>query len=138
MFDNLIKRTNGVTESDEEQLRASVFSGQLTVVVGHTNIRETLSGLDSRPDVAREQLSLIAELADWDRFVRLHRAILEDDVRHFAFNGERANTPFEKDASHILSKVRLVVDGSIGFKELKAVIAEDYEQKGCSSTRSSG
>jgi len=129
VFDNLIKKTNGVTDADEEQLRAGVSSGRITVVVSHTNIRETISALDSRPDIAREQLDLIAKLADWDRFVRLHSIILEDDVRHFAFNGERANTPFEKGASHILSKVRLVVEGRIGFNELEAVIAEDREQK---------
>ena len=129
VFDNLIKKTNGVTDADEEQLRACVSSGRITVVVGHTNIRETISALDSRPDIAREQLDLIAKLADWDRFVRLHSIILEDDVRHFAFNGERANTPFEKGASQVLSKVRLVVEGRIGFKELEAVIAEDREQK---------
>ena len=129
VFDNLVKKVNGVTEADEEQLRASVSSSRITVVVGHTNIRETLSALDSRPDIAREQLDLIAKLADRDRFVRLHSIVLEDDVRHFAFNGERANTPFEKDASQIFAKVRLVVEGRIGFSELEAVIAEDHEQK---------
>lgn len=129
VFDNLVKKSNGVTDADQEHLRANVSSGRITVVVGHTNIRETLSALDSRPGVAREQLNLIAKLADWDRFVRLHSLILEDDIRHYAFNGERANTPFEKDASHIFSRIRLVAEGRIGIEELEAVIAEDYEQK---------
>jgi predicted nucleic acid-binding protein len=129
VFDNLIKKTNGVTDADEEQLRASVSSRRLTIVVSHITIRETLAALNSCPDIARAQLKLIASLADWDRFVRFSSEILEDDIRHFAFNGEAANTPFEKNAAHIRSKVQLIIEGRIGFGELEAVIGEDREYK---------
>ena len=50
-------------------------------------------------------------------------------VKHFAFNGEAANTPFEKEAAHIQSKLELIIEGRIGFGELKAVIGEDPEYK---------
>lgn len=43
VFDNLIKKTNGVTDADQRQLGAAVSSGQLTIVVSHINIRETLA-----------------------------------------------------------------------------------------------
>ena len=129
IFDNLIKRTNGITDADYDRLRAAVSSRRLTVVVSHTTIREVLAALESRPDIARGQLELIANLADWDRFVRLSSEVLENDVKHFAFNGEGANTPFEKDAAHIRSKLQLIIEGRIGFRELEAVIGEDREYK---------
>ncbi|HKM99876.1 MAG TPA: hypothetical protein VJX23_05125 [Candidatus Binataceae bacterium] len=129
VFDNLIKKTNGITDADEARLRAAVSSGRVTVVVSHTTIREALAALESRPDIARGQLELIASLADWDCFVRLSSEILENDVRHFAFNGEAANTPFEKSAVRIRSKVQLIIEGRIGFGELEAVIGEDRGYK---------
>ena len=129
IFDNLIKRTNCISDADEARLHAAVSSGRLKIVVSHTTIRETLAALESRPDIARGQLELITSLADWDRFVRLSSEVLENDVKHFAFNGEAANTPFEKDAAHIRSKLQLIIEGRIGFGELKAVIGEDREYK---------
>lgn len=70
-------------------------------------------------------------MADWDRFVRFSSEILEDDVRHFAFNGERANSPFEgnRQAAHIRSVLCSIVDGQIGLRELEATIGEDHDQK---------
>jgi hypothetical protein len=111
IFDNLIKKTGGVTQTDETRLHAAVHSQQLTIVISHTNIRETLGALESRPDIARTQLGLILSLADWDRLVRLSPEILEDDIRHFAFNGEGANTPFVRDTTHIRSILQGVIDG---------------------------
>jgi hypothetical protein len=129
IFDNLIKRTNCITDADEARLRAAVSSGRVKVVVSHTTIREALAALESRPDVAREQLELIVSLADWDRFVRLSSEVLENDVKHFVFNGEAATTPFEKNAAHIRSKLQLIIEGRIGFEELEAVIGEDRAYK---------
>jgi hypothetical protein len=129
IFDNLIKKTGGVAEADERRLYAAVSSRRLTIVISHTNIREALAALESRPDVARAQLNLIVSLADWDRLVRLSPEILEDDIRHFAFNGEGANTPFVKETTYIRSMLRRVIDGRMGGKELEAVIHEDRDQK---------
>jgi hypothetical protein len=129
IFDNLIKKTGGVTQTDQTRLHAAVSSQQLTIVISHTNIRETLGALESRPDIARTQLGLILSLADWDRLVRLSPEILEDDIRHFAFNGEGANTPFVRDTTHIRSILQGVIDGRMSGKELEAVIHEDREQK---------
>jgi hypothetical protein len=129
IFDNLIKRTNGITDADDARLRAAVSSGRVKVVVSHITIREALAALESRPDIARGQLELIVGLADWDRFVRLSSEVLESDVKHFVFNGEAANTPFEKNAAHIRSKVQLIIEGRIGFGELEAVIGEDRAYK---------
>src|SRR6266851_10258157 len=95
VFDNLLKKTNGVTHADELQLRAAVTSRQLTIVASNVNLLETIAALRSRPEIARAQLGLIVSLADWDRFIRFSSEVLEDGIRHFAFNGERANTPFE-------------------------------------------
>src|SRR5258708_39986735 len=135
IFDNLIKKTNGITDADDARLRAAVPSRQLTFVVSHTTIREALAALESRPDIARGQLELIASIADWDRFVRLSSEILENDIKHFAFNGEAANSPFEKNAAHIRSKVQLIIEGRIRFGELEAGIGEDRENKpGCLET----
>jgi len=35
VFDNLLKRTNGITEADELRLRAAITSRQLTIVASH-------------------------------------------------------------------------------------------------------
>jgi hypothetical protein len=129
IFDNLVKKTNGITDADYDQLLAAVSMERLTIVVSHTTIQETLAALESRPDLARVQLGLIVNLADWDRFVRFHSEILEDDIKHFAFNGEAANTPFERRATHIRSRLQLVIDGRLGLGELKAIVSENRDQK---------
>ena len=102
VFDNLLKKTNGVTHADELQLRAAVTSRQLTIVASNVNLLETIAALRSRPEIARAQLGLIVSLADWDRFIRFSSEVLEDGIRHFAFNGERANTPFERIGRQII------------------------------------
>jgi predicted nucleic acid-binding protein len=131
VFDNLLKKTNGVTHADELQLCAAVTSRQLKIVASHINLRETIAALRSRPEIARAQLRLIVSLADWDRFIRFSSEVLEDDIRHFAFNGERANTPFERDreADHIRLVTQRIIDGHIGLKELDPAIEEDHNQK---------
>ncbi len=115
VFDHLFKKTDKVTDADELQLREAVSSGRLTIVVGHINIRETLAALRASPEIVGPELSLIASLANWDYFVRFHSAILEGDVRHFAYNGERANTAFESEhtVANIRSAVLRVIDDKI-------------------------
>ncbi len=129
IFNHLFKKTNDITEIDEKRLRAAVSSRQLTIVISHTIIRETLATLKSHPDLARVLLSLIVELADWDRFLPLCPEILERDIRHFAFNGERANTPFVKDTTHIQTILHRIIDGQIDVRHAAAAIHEDQEQK---------
>src|SRR6202022_3374642 len=124
-----IKKTGGITQTDEKRLRAAVSSRQLTILISHTNIREALAALESHPDLARALLSLIVELADWDRFLPLCPEILERDIRHFAFNGERANTLFVKDTTRIQTILHRIIDGQIGVRDAEAAIHEDREQK---------
>jgi hypothetical protein len=131
VFDNLLKETNGVTKSDELRLRAAITSRQLAIVASHINLRETIAALRANPDIARAQLGLIVSLADWNRFVRFSTEVLEADIRHFAYNGERANSPFEtnRQANHIRSVTQRIIDGRLGFKELEAAIDEDHQFK---------
>ncbi len=131
VFDHLFKKTDKVTDADELQLREAVSSGRLTIVVGHINIRETLAALRASPEIVGPELSLIASLANWDYFVRFHSAILEGDVRHFAYNGERANTAFESEhtVANIRSAVLRVIDDPQGRRGLEAVNSENREQK---------
>src|SRR5271154_4944690 len=95
IFDHLAKRKRGVSEEDGSRLGDAVSSRRLSVIVGHVTIRESLAALRSDPESAKAHFGLIESLADWDRFVRFSTPILEEDIRHFAYNGERANTPFE-------------------------------------------
>jgi hypothetical protein len=131
VFHNLLTKTNGVTEVDEPRLRAAIASRQFTIVASHINLRESIAALRSRPDRAREQLRLIVSLADWDRFIRFSTEVLEADIKHFAYNGERANPPFERErqANHIRSVTQRIIDGDIGFKELEAAIVENEQFK---------
>src|ERR1700722_1759808 len=126
VFDNLIKKTGGVTEADETALRAAVSSGRVRIVVSHINILETFAAFKRRSDVARAQLLLIVRLSDWDRFAKYSSSILEDDIKHFAFNGERANTPYEdgRQAAHVRSVLQGIIDGQIGIDKLELVISE--------------
>jgi hypothetical protein len=77
IFNHLIKKTGGITQTDEKRLRAAVSSRQLTILISQTNIREALAALESHANLARALLSLIIELADWDRFLPLCPEILE-------------------------------------------------------------
>jgi len=131
VFDHLHKKTDGVTEADERALRAAVLSRQLTIIVGHINILEILAALRRNPKIVGPELSLIASFADWDYFVRFHSAILEDDIRHFAYNGERANTAFENErtAAQIKYLVRRVTSDPLHTDELGVVLKENSEQK---------
>jgi hypothetical protein len=131
VFDHLYKKTDGVTQADELELRSAVFSGRLTIVVGHLNIQETLAALRASPHIVGPELNLIASFADWDYFVRFHSAILEADIRHFAYNGERANSAFEDEhiVTNIRAAIRRVIDDPQGIKGLDAVIREDDEHK---------
>jgi hypothetical protein len=131
VFDNFIKKQNGATEADELQLRAAVSSGQLTIVVGHLNIREILAALPAKPEIVGPELSLVASLANWDCFARYHSTILEADIRHFAYNGERANTAFEDERTveSIRAGIRRVVDGPESGRRLEAVNSENREEK---------
>ena len=131
VFDNLVKKTGGVKPEDESLLRDAVSSRSLIVLASHVTIRETIAALSSRPEIARDQLRLMVELADWDRFVRFHSAILEDDLRHFAFNGEQANTPFEsnQNAANIRATLERVIEDPTLTSTLANVLNEDRQQK---------
>jgi predicted nucleic acid-binding protein len=131
VFDNLIKKQNGVTAADEARLRAAVSSGQLRIVIGHLNIREILAALPASREIVGPELSLVLNLANWDCFVRFHSTILEADIRHFAYNGERANTAFEDERTveSIRAGIRRVVDGPEGERGLEAVNSENREEK---------
>jgi hypothetical protein len=129
IFDNLTKKTGGVTQTDERRLREAVSSRQLTIVVSQTNVREAPAALEGYPRSARANLGLIMELADWDRFVRLCPEILEEDIRHFAYNSEGANTPFVRSSTRVQSILRRVINGPIGIREAEAAIHEDRKQK---------
>ena len=131
VFDHLYKKTDGVTEVDEQRLRATVSSGQLTIAVSHINIRETLAALRHSPEIVGPELSLIASLANWDCLVRFHSAILEADIRHFAYNGERANTAFEDEhtVASIRAGIRRVVEDPESRRGLEEVNNENREEK---------
>jgi hypothetical protein len=53
IFDNLVKKTAGVTEEDESQLRGAISSRRLTILASHVNIRETLAALVPNPGMQR-------------------------------------------------------------------------------------
>jgi len=89
IFDNLLKKTQGITERVEASLRAAIKSGALSVLVEIHAIDETAA---SRRDPV-PQLRLIWELCDWDRIVKPADMLLVDDIKHFAFSGDAAH-PF--------------------------------------------
>jgi hypothetical protein len=131
IFDNLVKKQNGITGDDSLWIRAAASSRKLSVLVSHLNIRESMAALASAPHVARAQLCLISELADWDRCVREHSVILEKDIRHFAFNGERANSPFDsaQNAGNVRRGVERLIDGTWGLREMEPILRENSDQK---------
>jgi predicted nucleic acid-binding protein len=131
VFDQLHKNTDGAADAHERALRAALSSRRITIVVGHTNIREILAALRRSPEIVGPELSLIASIVDWNYFVRLHSIILRDDIKHFAYNGERANTAFEEEhtATSIRQAVSRVIDNPFNTEELEAVLQEDSEQK---------
>jgi predicted nucleic acid-binding protein len=131
VFDNLYKRENEVTEEDESRLRTAIASGKLTIAVSHVNIREILAALLSKPEIIGPELGLVSSLVNWDYFIRFHSIILRDDIKHFAYNGERSNTPFEEErtVTRIRTRMRQVIDDLKSVKNLMAVVHEDREQK---------
>jgi len=131
VFDNLVKKTGGIKPEDESLLRDAVSSRSLIVLASHVTIRETIAALSSRPEIARDQLRLMVELADWDRFVRVHSTILEADIRHFAFTGEQANPSFEgnQNAANIRATLEHVIEDPTLTSTLANVLNEDRQQK---------
>jgi len=131
VFDNLIKKTGDLTEADEFAVRSWVSSGQLSIAVSPINIQETFAAFRRRPEVAITQLLLMRSLCDWDRLAKHSTSILKDDVDHFAFNGERSNTPYEdsRQAAHVRSMLQQIIDGQIRIEKLEPVIDEDRDHK---------
>jgi hypothetical protein len=89
VFGHLFKKTYGITDQHERILRATIRSGELCVFVGVHAIDETAAN----PGDPVPELRLIWELCDWERIIKPADVLLEDDVRHFAYNGE-AGHPF--------------------------------------------
>lgn len=126
VFDNLLKKTGGVTETDLARIHDLVASGRLKIISNILNIQETIAAQHKRPEIVRPQLDLIASLSDWARFVKPHCFILEDDIRHFASNGERAS-PFEKD--NIVAKIRTATLRGRDNNRFESLASEDQQQK---------
>jgi hypothetical protein len=61
--------------------------------------------------------------------IKFSTQILEDDIRHFAFNGEGAGTPYQREPTNIWAILQRVIEGRMSAKQLDAVIGEDREQK---------
>jgi hypothetical protein len=131
VFSHLVKKTDRVKPEDESLLRDAVSSKSLRVLVSHVTIRETIATLRSRPEWVGPQLSLMVELADWECFVQFHSVILENDIRHFAFNGERANTPFEdnQNAANIRTTLERVIEDPTLTNILDNVLIGQQQQK---------
>ena len=128
VFDNLVKRTGGVIEADELRLRDAISESQIVVLASHVNLRETIAAFRSSPDLAKAQFQMISTLVDWSRIVRFHSSLLEDDIRQFAYSGERSSRIFET-SSNIHSAVQLIIEGKKPIQELGPVIREDFEEK---------
>ncbi len=128
VFDNILKKTAGVLESDEAHLRSAIEARRLAIVTSIVNISETIDA--RRPEVVLPQLALIARLSDWERFVKPHDTVLTDDIRHFAWNGE-AGSPFIREP--MLGQLRSAFDGILrgrdAIQSFEDVVREDVNQK---------
>jgi|SRR5216684_5344404 hypothetical protein len=131
IFDNLLKKTGGVIESDEVRLRAAIEADRLSVLLSILNIQETLGAHHSRrPDLVLPQLQLILNLTDWDRFVKPCDVLITDDIKHFSWNGE-PDQPFirEPPSNQLRSALQELQLGRRNFDELDDLIKEDRRQK---------
>lgn len=128
IFDNIWKRTQGITGGDEARLRAAIEAGSLRILLSILNIQETVDARD--PKVVLTQLRLILSLTDWDHFVKPHDMVLTDDIRHFAWNGE-ADRPFlgEPGISQVRSSLLRFLNGHQELSELDDVIDLNRKQK---------
>ena len=63
--------------------------------------------------------------------MREHSTILERDIRHFAYNGERANSPFDSDrnAVNVRKGIMDLINGTLGTKDMEPILRENSEQK---------
>src|ERR1700682_1269964 len=115
VFDNLLKKSGGITKTDEARLRLLIDSKKLSILPCDLNIQETLAALESpRAEfVVVPQLALIERLSDWELFIKPHHVLLTDDVRHFAWNGEATSSFLsEREIGLLHSSVRRVLNGS--------------------------
>jgi hypothetical protein len=131
VFDNLLKKSGGVTDTDEQVLRRAIEDGRLVVLASILNVEETLAASHSRkPEIVLPQLRLISNLADWSRFVKPCDIMVTDDIRHFAWNGE-ADIPFlsESTARQLRSAVERVLNDTADRGEIESLLDDVRGQK---------
>jgi hypothetical protein len=128
VFDNIVKGTGGVLESDVTRLQSAIESKALSLVTSILNISETIDA--RRPEIVLPQLKLIARLTDWDRFVKPHDVLLTDDITHFTWNGE-PDRPFvrEPKLGQLRSAFQRILSGHDVIRDFDEVVEEDVRQK---------
>jgi hypothetical protein len=129
VFDNILKRTNGVIEQDEVRLREAIKSQKLSILPGILAVDETVAN-QGRPEFIVPQLRLILELCDWDRIVKSPDILLTDDIRHFAFDGA-AGHPFVEARLRdgLCDAMRTLLEDPAKLAQLRDLVRNARSQK---------
>jgi hypothetical protein len=126
VFDNLLKKTQGITARDEASLRAAIRSGAVSVLVGIHAIDETAA---NRRDPV-PQLRLIRELCDWERIVKPADILLMDDIKHFAFSGDAARPFIEaRQRAGLSEAMQMLLPDSERLTKLRDLVQNARLQK---------
>lgn len=127
VFDHIHKRI-GVTESDLTKLRSLIMSGRLSVLLSILNLEETVSLLNSYPELAIAELQLILCLTDWQKLLKPPNLLLSDDIKSYA-RGEVPCQPFIEDSVIQLNLHRLLNPSQQDITELLEVMRVTQKQK---------
>ncbi|MFQ5853753.1 MAG: hypothetical protein ACE5JU_24605 [Candidatus Binatia bacterium] len=127
VFDHIHKGI-GITKADLLALRSALGAGKISILLSYLNLEEALSALDSCPALAKAELQLILDLADWKRMVKPANMLLSGDINCYA-RGEVPSQPFISDPA-IQSNLRAMLDPSRqDMGELLTIAKESRKQK---------
>jgi hypothetical protein len=127
IFDHLHKRIN-VTDSDIARLRSAVNKGSICIPLSIISLEETVSALESSPDVAMAEMRLIDKLVDWRKVLEDPAVIIEQDMRRYA-KGRGPASPFIADPEVIERLRRILRPTEESMHDILESIRESRQQK---------
>lgn len=80
-----------------EILKSSIASGQIAILLSHSDIQETIALFNFDLNKAKDQIRLMFSLVDNSRIIKPQKVLISDDIKSFAKSGVSSSSFGNKD-----------------------------------------
>jgi hypothetical protein len=117
------------TERWTPRLKGAIAARRLSILPGAVVFDETF-GIQRQPEKILDRLRLMWDLCDWQSVVKSHNLLLQDDIRHFVYNGE-ADHPFMREpaSGRVRASLRNLMNGIGDFDSLRDIVRAEQPRK---------